>query len=149
MKKSAILLVILILPVLLLSKTGLGIIIGEPTGISFKTWTSDQTAFDAALAYSFIDKEHFYFHLNHLWHSTFQLGETTVPWYWGLGGNLRYREKADDQLRIAGRIPLGIYHMFNNFPADIFLEVAPGLDVIPEISFNLGAAIGFRYYFFK
>ncbi|MBW6515911.1 MAG: hypothetical protein K0B81_04745 [Candidatus Cloacimonetes bacterium] len=148
MKRSMILLVILILPVLLLSKSGIGIILGEPTGISFKMWTSETTAFDAALAYSFADKEHFYVHVNHLWHSTIDLGETKLPWFWGIGGNIRYREAAKDKVRVAGRIPLGIYHMFETFPADIFLEVAPGLDVIPEISFSFGAAIGIRFYIF-
>jgi len=147
MKKTGFLLLLLVIPVILLPKTGIGIIVGEPTGISFKQWTSEQTAFDAALAYSFSDKEHFYFHLNYLHHNEAQFDSFTLPWYWGFGANIRYREDAKDQVKLAGRLPLGIYHMFNNFPGEIFLEVAPGLDVVPDIGFNLGAAIGFRYYF--
>lgn len=148
MKRNLIVLLILILPVLLLSKTGVGIILGEPTGISFKTWTSDTTAFDAALAYSFVDKEHFYVHVNHLWHNNAILGVLNLPWYWGIGGNIRYREKSNDKFRIAGRIPLGVYHMFESVPADVFLEIAPSLDVIPKVDFSFGAAFGVRFYLF-
>lgn len=32
---------------------GMGIILGEPTGLSAKAWTSNDNAFDFALAWSF------------------------------------------------------------------------------------------------
>ena len=147
MKTVLIIATLLIIPGLLLSQTGLGIILGEPTGISFKQWTGDRTAWDAALAYSFVDKEHFYFHANYLYHNTGHFEETPIPWYWGFGANVRYRDKADDKVRVAGRIPLGINYMFESLPGELFVEVSPALDVIPKVDFSFGAAIGFRIYF--
>jgi hypothetical protein len=147
MKKTALLVALLIIPVILLSKTGVGIIVGEPTGISAKFWTQRNTAIDAALAYSFADKEHFYFHMNYLYHNVSHVDQIGVPWYWGLGANVRFREKSDDQVKIAGRIPLGLNYMFQDFPGEVFIEVSPSLDVVPKIGFSLGAALGFRIYF--
>ena len=58
MKKSIIvfLLGIIALPITLGAQDsgfGLGIIFGEPTGISFKGWIGRRAAFDAAVAWSF------------------------------------------------------------------------------------------------
>jgi len=39
---------------------GLGIILGEPTGITFKYWASDKAAFDGALAWSFSKEDKFH-----------------------------------------------------------------------------------------
>lgn len=147
MKTILILTAILVIPSLLLSLTGIGIIVGEPTGLSLKHWIGERTAWDAALAYSFVDKEHYYFHANYLYHNTGPFDNMPIPWYWGLGFNVRYREKAEDQLRIAGRIPLGLNYMFERFPGEIFIEVSPALDVIPKVDFSFGAAVGFRIYF--
>ena len=48
--------------------TGLGLIAGNPTGISFKYFTSTTTAIDAAAAWSFSD-EWIMIHTDYLWHS--------------------------------------------------------------------------------
>ena len=47
---------------------GIGVILGEPTGLSGKYWISPERAFDAALAYSFLeDNKSFAFHANYLY----------------------------------------------------------------------------------
>ncbi len=147
MKTTMLFVINMLLPVLLFSATGVGIIIGEPTGISLKSWTGSNTAIDGALAYSFADSKHFYVHANFLRHNSTHFEKTQIPWYWGFGANIRYREKADDSVKLAGRIPLGINYMFEEFPSEVFLEVSPALDVVPAIDFSFGAAIGFRIYF--
>ena len=104
MKTIALLSFLLISPCLLLPNTGLGIILGEPTGLTMKTWTTDYNAIDVALAYSFSDKEHFYLHSNYLLHKKSQIERHNIPWYWGLGGNIRYRENANDKLEFYSAI---------------------------------------------
>ena len=45
---------------------GLGVILGEPTGFTFKTWTSRNTAVDAAAAWSFSENGSFQLHADYL-----------------------------------------------------------------------------------
>jgi len=48
---------------------GLGVIIGEPTAISAKYWTSNNTAFDFGLGYSLEKRSRMHFHADYLFHS--------------------------------------------------------------------------------
>ncbi|MCK5034353.1 MAG: hypothetical protein KAS73_00545, partial [Candidatus Sabulitectum sp.] len=67
--------------------TGLGLIVGNPTGISFKYFTSTTTAIDAAAAWSF-DNEWMLIHGNYLWHKfgDINVSKGQLPWFYGLGG---------------------------------------------------------------
>ena len=125
--------------------TGLGIIIGEPTGFSFKHWTSSTTAFDAAMAWSFINEGAFHIHVDYLLHSfrLIDVPEGKLPFYYGIGGRL----KTSDKTRLGVRVPLGLAYLFQTAPIDIFLEVVPILDFIPKTDFRINAALGARYYF--
>lgn len=125
--------------------TGLGIIIGEPTGFSFKHWTSSTTAFDAAIAWSFINEGAFHIHVDYLLHSfrLIDVPEGKLPFYYGIGGRL----KTSDKTRLGVRVPLGLAYIFQTAPVDIFLEVVPILDFIPKTDFRINAALGARYYF--
>ena len=125
--------------------TGLGIIIGEPTGFSFKHWTSSTTAFDAAIAWSFINEGAFHIHADYLLHSfrLIDVPEGKLPFYYGIGGRL----KTSDKTRLGVRVPLGLAYLFQTAPIDIFLEVVPILDFIPKTDFRINAALGARYYF--
>ena len=51
------------------SGLGLGLIFGEPTGLSAKMWTSERTAIDAALAWSFSTPGWFHVHADFLIHN--------------------------------------------------------------------------------
>jgi len=127
------------------SGVGLGLIVGEPTGISFKYWTGSTTAFDAALAWSFIDEGAFHIHGDYIFHNMrlISVPEGTLPFYYGIGA--RIKTANDAQLGI--RVPLGLAYLFSNAPVDIFLEVVPILDLTPKTDFSINAAIGARYFF--
>lgn len=124
---------------------GLGIIVGEPTGISFKYWTSSTTAFDAALAWSFIDGGAFHIHADYIFHNfnLIRFSEGRLPFYYGIGGRI----KTADKTQVGVRVPLGLAYMFNNTPVDIFLEVVPILNLAPKTDFRINAALGARYFF--
>ncbi|MGH1365096.1 MAG: hypothetical protein ACRBF0_16150 [Calditrichia bacterium] len=123
---------------------GVGIIAGEPTGFSLKYWTGKGTAFDAGLGWSFGNQRRLHLHgdwlINKPGGST---KKTIISFYYGLGARMKVREES----KIGIRIPTGIDVLLKKSPLDIFMEVVPILDVVPEtkISFNLG--IGVRYYF--
>lgn len=138
--------------------TGLGIILGEPTGLSIKKWTGTGQAIDFGIAWSFSENNSFHFHADYLIHS-FDILETDgsegkIPVYFGLGGRLKLSEDEDDgkgrnneDSLIGIRIPFGISYLFRDAPVDIFMEIVPVLDIAPDTEFDLNGAIGARFYF--
>lgn len=127
---------------------GLGVIVGEPTGLSLKSWFSSSTALDLAAAWSFGDYEAFQFHLDYVFHHP-RLIEANFPFYYGLGGRLKLKDTHDDEsdAHIGVRFPLGLVYLFREAPLDFFIEVVPILDLAPETDVNLNAAVGMRFYF--
>jgi len=125
---------------------GLGIILGEPTGVSFKQWLTDRNAIDAAAAWSFGNVSAFHAHMDYLYHGP--LGDHSLSegmlYYVGIGG--RFKATEGDS-RIGVRIPLGLDYLFYDTPIDLFFEVAPILDLAPETEFRMNGSLGLRYFF--
>jgi hypothetical protein len=136
---------------------GVGIIVGEPTGISLKNWQGKSKALDGALAWSFAGDDFMQLHGDYLSHnfSLLNVEKGQLPFYYGIGGRLRFvdhgdkTEKRDNKTRLGVRLPLGFAYLFEKTTLDIFVEVVPILDLVPETEFDLNAAIGIRYFFSK
>lgn len=124
---------------------GLGLMIGEPTGISFKLWKRQTAAFDAGAAWSFVENKNFQIHGDFLLHNfgLFQVETGRMALYYGLGARMKF---ADD-LTISLRIPIGLSYEFQRTPVELFLEVVPMVDLIPATQVQMAGALGFRYYF--
>jgi len=45
------------------------------------------------------------------------------------------------------RFPVGVAYLFDDAPVDLFLEVAPTLDLVPGTYLDFDAGLGVRYYF--
>lgn len=138
---------------------GIGIIVGEPTGISVKKWISQDRAIDAAAAWSFSDDESFQLHADYLIHK-FGILKTNastgrLPVYFGVGARVKFEDEDDhwrghdddDDVVVGVRIPFGISYILAKEPVDFFAEIVPILDVAPDTDFDLNAAIGARFYF--
>jgi hypothetical protein len=125
---------------------GVGIVLGEPTGISFKQWVTYRTAFDAAAAWSFGEESAFHVHMDYLIHhrgrSDRDIGH--LLFYFGIGGRLKAEE---EEGRLGARVPLGVAYEFDESPLDVFFEVAPVLDLAPETEFRVNGGFGVRYFF--
>lgn len=126
------------------SGIGLGLYLGEPTGIGWKAWVADNGAFAGAVAWS-IAGERLHLHADYHRHSfeLIDVSQGQLPVYYGLGAKIVF---ADDPV-IGARIPLGINYIFADAPLDIFAEVVPGLDFVPSTDFDLAGGIGIRFYF--
>jgi hypothetical protein len=122
--------------------TGLGVIFGNPTGLSFKTWVGSNKAIDAAAAWSFRNDGSLKVQADMLWQN-FDWIDARWPVYYGLGAVVGI----GNDFRLGARVPIGISHLFESAPLDVFLEVVPRLDLIPDTKFRADAAIGIRYYF--
>ena len=133
---------------------GIGIILGEPTGLSLKFWTSYSTAIDVAAAWSFIKGSAVHLHADYLLHSfdLIKLDINQLPVYYGIGGRIKFVDVTDNgndkhNYRVGVRIPLGLDFLPANIPFDFFIEIVPLLDLIPKTEFNVNGGIGFRYFF--
>ena len=126
---------------------GLGIIVGEPTGISGKLFVSNTNAVQGALAWSFSGDTDFHLQADYLFHfdSLIPVKKGKAPVFAGMGGRVKFRENNDNQIGI--RIPVGIAYHFAAAPFDIFFEIVPILELAPDTEFSLEGAIGGRFYF--
>ncbi len=127
------------------SGLGLGLIFGEPTGLSAKMWTSERTAIDAAVAWSFSGVGWFHIHADFLLHNydIISVSKGKLPLYYGVGA---YTSFSSD-FGLGVRVPLGLAYQFEGAPVDIFAEIVPGLALLPDIGFYIGGGIGVRYFF--
>jgi len=147
MKKIFLIATALILSAMVLAQDkgiGLGIIIGEPTGLSAKLWTSEKIALDAGVAWSFTQNGYIRVHTDILWHKTVIDVETgKLPLYYGVGAKLLL----SSELGFGIRIPVGLSYQFESIPVDLFVELVPGFDLLPGSRLDLDAALGARYFF--
>ena len=123
-----------------------GILLGEPTGLSGKLWTTGNTAFDLGVAWSFGDGGHFHLHGDYLFHNFdfFDVDSGSLPIYVGIGGRVRLE---DDDSRVGLRVAIGLEYILESNPFGFFFEVAPIIDFLPETEADVNGGIGIRYIF--
>ena len=124
---------------------GLGVIIGEPTGLSAKLWTGGSNAFVFGAAWSFRGEGRVLLQADYTWHTSNLLasGPGRMPLYYGIGGRIIL----DDDPLVGVRIPVGLNYQFAGEPIDLFIEIVPILDLTPETDFDVGGGIGIRFWF--
>jgi hypothetical protein len=124
---------------------GLGIILGEPTGVSAKVFLTDRTAVDMAAAWSFSDEAALHLHGDFLLHNfdLIEVEQGRLPVHFGIGARVKF----EDDSKFGVRIPVGLTYIFQSAPVDIFFEVVPILDLVPDTEFDLNAALGARFFF--
>lgn len=123
---------------------GVGIILGEPTGLTIKSWNGDQSAFSIGAAWSLAENEALHLHADYQLHSWFQDIETgRFAFYYGIGGRIIFTDEA----KVGARVPLGLNYVFDDLPFDFFMEAAPILDFSPDVELSGNGGIGARYYF--
>jgi hypothetical protein len=126
---------------------GLGVILGEPTGISAQFWLSPGTALDVGLGYSFTSSNSvFDLYADYVFHNSDMIhsAENFVVYY-GPGARLKIKEDTESRLGVRGVI--GILWIPRGTSFDLFLEIAPILDIIPATKFDFSGGIGGRYFF--
>lgn len=139
---------------------GIGVILGEPTGLTLKAWTGRASALNFGLTYSF--GSYFIFMTDYLWHfpeafSQGRVGSQFVP-YVGLGAEVffgdsspyysrtRFRNSTFDSVAFGARIPLGIEFSPQGTPFGIFAEIVPGVGLLPGMFGFVQGGIGARVY---
>ncbi len=121
--------------------TGIGVVIGEPTGVTIR-FNRAANNFQAHAAWSFGNDGAFQISGDYL--RSGNLSDPDFPpFYFGLGARVKFSDKST----VGIRVPVGMNYFFKNDPFELFGEVVPILRVIPNTGFYFGAAAGVRYYF--
>ncbi len=122
----------------------LGVVLGEPLGISGKVWLSQHTALDGAVAWSFTENGLFSVYADYLIHPYFfEFESATLPIYFGVGPEVRI----GNDWFIGGRLPIGAEYIFDFLPVSFFGEIAPQWQLIPDNKFVLSGGVGVRLTF--
>jgi hypothetical protein len=135
---------------------GVGIMLGEPTGIAAKLYLADDTAIAGGVGFAFVEGG-LHLHADYLWHP-WVLDDTDVfvlPAYIGVGARLLDEDKGGgvDVFHLGARGVVGMLFEFKEVPIDAFVEVAAVLDYgfsdtdDGGLGVGLNAGIGARYYF--
>jgi hypothetical protein len=124
---------------------GLGLIVGQPTGVTGAFELSDHTAIDAAVGLSIFDGRRFYLHVEFLYYLPTLINESSFDLnaYLGIGG---WFVAAGDAV-LGARAPFGLSLDFDSAPVQIFAELSLLLAVAPGVDGSIRGAAGFRYYF--
>jgi len=136
---------------------GLGVVFGEPTGISAKYWTRENNALSFGLGwypqtvvrrfgYYYYTDTRFHIHADYLWHDFNAIRSSErFPLYYGVGAEVESGGIPDPGVGVRG--VFGIAWMPHNASLDVFLEVAPTLFLSPPAGFGIGLGLGSRYFF--
>ncbi|MEX0844244.1 MAG: hypothetical protein WD022_03140, partial [Balneolaceae bacterium] len=114
---------------------GLGIMLGEPTGISFKSWNNERSAFDIGAAWSFSrGNDAIHLHGDYLLHNWFSdIEDGALAFYYGIGARFVF---TDPDAKAGIRVPFGLNYIIPNSQVDLFIEVVPILNLTPDTSFD-------------
>jgi hypothetical protein len=125
---------------------GLGLILGQPTGVTGAYQLSDRTAIDAAVGLGWVDARRFYLHVefDYFLPRLISGGSAELSAYLGIGGFF-YDLRDDPGLGV--RAPFGLSLDFTSVPLQLFLEASLLLFLTPDVDLDVRGALGFRYYF--
>ncbi|MES2965574.1 MAG: DUF3996 domain-containing protein [Bdellovibrionota bacterium] len=143
---------------------GFGIVLGDPTALTGKYNLDDRNAFDFGLAFDFSKWNLIYGDWHYMFPGGFRGNNSFVNQlspYVGVGGILvmsnqdtietrkqRYfNSTTDSRMALGVRIPLGIEWRTPNVPLGVFIEIVPGIIVIPQTTSFTNAGLGVRYFF--
>lgn len=128
-----------------------GVILGDPTGLSGKVKLNERHSIDGALAFSSGKHSGAQIHADYIWDRARSWGTTEGPlnMYYGLGGRLiSYNDdRNSSKISIGPRGSLGLDFNINNPNIEFFGELALVLEVVPSITADLDAGIGARIRF--
>jgi hypothetical protein len=122
----------------------IGVLLGEPIGVSAKFWHGTITATDLAVAWSFTENGLFEFHFDYLIHPlNLRIMSGNSPVYIGAG----LAGRVGNKWFFGARIPVGVEYIFSVLPISLFGELVPQWQFIPDNTFVFGGGAGIRLKF--
>lgn len=129
----------------------IGVMIGDPTGVSAKYDLPKDQAIDMGFAWSLGSSSGVEIHGDFLQilPGHVSAGETDLDLYYGIGARLILVNGGNDRGKIAigPRAPLGLLHHLKDPLVEFFGEVALVLDIIPGTRADVDMGVGARFRF--
>jgi hypothetical protein len=133
---------------------GVGIILGDPTGLTAKLIFAGFNGLQIHLGWGFGRYGRFIVIVDYLFHFVnvippVQGAGRFVP-YVGVGGWIGVhdnRKNGDGDANLGIRFPIGVGFLFSGVPIEIFAEIALGIGLIPSTYAIVDGGLGGRYYF--
>jgi hypothetical protein len=124
---------------------GIGFVLGQPTGVSFRMDMPENQAIDAVLAWRLGKNEYVLMHADYLWIKPKLVGPKSFQsdFYYGVGAILALPE---DDVAAALRVPAGVSHKFSDPNLEAFAELAVAFTLVPETDFDIVGGIGLRWW---
>lgn len=141
-------------------KFGIGLILGEPTGLSARFDITKAHAIDALFSWSWYhyEQKRFLIHADYLfkYYGLVPIPKGDTALYFGAGartGGFYWHNHdkvyaGDEYTGFFGlRVPAGILYQLNPAPIEFLFEVAFIVDLFPEVSPDFNIGIGIRFAF--
>jgi hypothetical protein len=128
-----------------------GIVLGDPTGLSGKVKMDGAHSVDGALAYSSGKHSGTHFHADYLWDRarSWETDKGPLYMFYGIGGRLNSYNDNDhrSQVSLGPRGSIGLNFDIHNPNLELFGELAMILEVTPSITADIDAGVGVRIRF--
>lgn len=128
----------------------LGLILGNPTGLSGRVGIEDSKSIDFALA-STSGSRNWHLHGTYLIENikTFQTELAPLNVFYGVGARMTSFEndRKEDKTSLGVRLAVGIKMDLPTPSSEVFGEVAPVIDLTPDVDVDFDVGIGFRFRF--
>jgi hypothetical protein len=123
---------------------GLGIVAGNPSGVSSRLWVGNRNSIDFIAGFD-LYHDRVSINADYVWHEfgLFPVRRGQLPLYYGMG--LWTSVSNDPAMGARGKV--GIAYLFPNAPLDAFFELGPSAAILPSTGFGLDAGLGMRFFF--
>ena len=121
---------------------GFGTELGQPMGVTAKYWLSSTLAVDGAMGYHW--NHNFDMHADALWHtfSSFDISNGRLPFYAGVGSRILL----GDNSQLGIRLPFGVSYLPSSDPIELFVELAPVIQIAASLGADIDGVVGIRLY---
>ncbi len=134
---------------------GIGVMLGDPSGVSGKVYLQDTMALDFGVGVGFFGGNNFHTHADLLFQyglRSFSAGQ--LDWFIGGGPKFSFfwsgRGNGNGnraRSALGGRGAAGLSWTFKHAPVELFMEAAAGFWLVDFVAFDFDGSVGARYYF--
>lgn len=124
---------------------GIGFVLGTPSGLSASLPLGEGNAINAIAGYALTGEPNLHLQADYVWlfHDLPPVESGKFALYYGPGGFVRIAKDA----AVGIHAVVGVDYRFQDVPLQAFLELGPGIRILPDTEPAATAGLGLRYYF--
>lgn len=146
---------------------GLGPFLGQPIGLTLAGNFGGGHMVQGYVAFELVYRDSFILMADYVWHPNIIVSNATLDLSWHFGGGLvlgtwmhdYYYDCArwdrdrcvewehSSRVMFGLRLPVGLDLFFHEVPLELYFELAPGIELVPELWWIAYGGIGLRYWF--